>query len=128
MSNLVLPFLPIFTPAEASAFQMKKSSWKNLKKFIKYLDKQQLLKSKDRSGGETVVLDIDFEDRAIVDFVPYRLPKKEGAGAENGSGSGGNEAPSCQSGDRSIGQHLKRLGLFRPKETLAPIFESANAR
>ncbi|KAI9815777.1 MAG: hypothetical protein M1827_002173 [Pycnora praestabilis] len=127
MSNLIQPFLPVFTPAQTLSFQMKKTSWKNIKKFIKNLDKERLLKSKDRNGGETVILDIDFEDRVFQDFVPYRLPKKEvppsgaGVGGEVGAENTGRAV-----GDESIGQHLKKINLFRPKEKLAPLFAAAN--
>lgn len=92
------------------------------------MDKEKLLKSKDRNGGETVVMDIDFEDRAIVDFNPYKLPKKDTAGADTGGGGGGKAiAASGPSGDDSIGQTLKKLTLFRPKEKLAPIFSASNS-
>ncbi|KAK5141775.1 hypothetical protein LTR04_002468, partial [Oleoguttula sp. CCFEE 6159] len=79
MSNLVQPFLPAFTPSQSNSLQIKKTSWKNIKKFLKSLDKEKVLRCKDRDGNEVVVQDIDFTDRAVVDFVPYRLPKKETA-------------------------------------------------
>ena len=56
-------------------YNIKKTSWKNTKKFIKHLDKQGLVKAKDRNGGETIILDIDFEDARIKQFVPYKLPE-----------------------------------------------------
>ena len=128
VSNLILPYLPISTPAQATSLQIKKTSWKNAKKFIKTMDKEKLLKSKDRSGGETVVMDIDFEDHAIVDFIPYRLPKKDTSGADTG-GVGGSKAIAAggSSSDDSVGQQLKKIVLFRPKEKLAPIFEASNS-
>ena len=68
---------------------IKKTSWKNAKKYIKALDKQKILKSKDRDGGETVVLDIDFDHSSIESFIPYQLPKKDTASAEiGGTGEG----------------------------------------
>ncbi|KAL8956796.1 MAG: hypothetical protein Q9193_005775, partial [Seirophora villosa] len=109
ISNLVLPFLPITTPAQAAALNIKKTSWKNAKKFIKALEKAQLLKSKDRDGGECVVLDIDFEDPTITGFVPYKLPKKDTAGAESGGGGGGKAATAGISpSDDSVGQKLRK--------------------
>ena len=127
MSSLILPYLPIFTPADAASLQIKKTSWKNAKKFIKSLDKQKILKSKDRDGGECVVQDVDFKDPNIVNFIPYRLPKKESPGA--GSAGGGAKAILSESSpdDTSIGQSLKRLGLLRPTEKFAPLFQVANA-
>ncbi len=123
MSNLIQPFLPAFTPVQTASLQIKKTSWKNVKKFIKSLDKEQLIKSKDRNGGETVILDIDFDDRTFTTFVPYKLPKKEPS-ATAGSGSVEN---SGSAGDNSIAQKLKRIELFRPKDKLSPIFDAAGS-
>ena len=124
----MLPYLPIHTPHDATSLQIKKTSWKNAKKFIKALDKRLLLKSKDRNGGETVVVDIDFDDQAIRSFEPYKLPKKDTPGAESGGGGGGKAVTSSISpADDSIGQTLKKLNLLKPKEKLAPIFAAANA-
>jgi len=119
VSNLILPYLPIFTPEDKEALQIKKTSWKNVKKLIKAFEKNMLLRSKDRNGGETVVLDVDFNDPSIVNFTPYRLPKKEAASADSSS-HGAGTAPATS--DSSIGQTLKRLSLLKPKEKLAPIF------
>jgi translation initiation factor 2D len=74
----MLPFLPIFTAEDANDLQIKKTSWKNIKKFVKFAEKERLLKSKDRNGGETVIIDIQFESPAFINFVPYRLPPKKG--------------------------------------------------
>lgn len=128
VSNLILPYLPISTPAQATSLQIKKTSWKNAKKFIKTMDKEKLLRSKDRNGGETVVMDIDFENRGIVDFIPYRLPKKDTPGTDAcGGGSGKAIAAGGRSGDESIGQQLKKIILFRPKEKLGPVFGASNS-
>ncbi|KAL8689190.1 MAG: hypothetical protein Q9218_005084 [Villophora microphyllina] len=128
ISNLVLPFLPISTPAQAASLNVKKTSWKNAKKFIKAFDKARLLKSKDRDGGECVVLDIDFEDPAVTGFVPYKLPKKETAGAESGGGGGGKAITAgIGPSDDSIGQKLTKIELFKPKEQLAPLFSSSSS-
>ncbi|EOD52216.1 putative rna binding protein ligatin protein [Neofusicoccum parvum UCRNP2] len=121
MANLVQPFLPAFTPKQTASLQIKKTSFKNIKKFIKSLDKAQLVKSKDRDGNEVVILDIDFTDQTFKEFKPYRLPRKENAG-------GSSKANTVASGDdTSIGQKLKKVELFRPKEKLAPLFSSASA-
>ena len=127
MSTLVQPFLPAFTPLQSQSLQIKKSSFKNIKKFIKSLDKKKLVRSKDRDGNEVVIVDIDFEDPQITSFTPYKLPKKETAGgASLGRGEMGN-TPTEASNDPSIGQRLQRLELFRPKEKFASIFEAGNA-
>ena len=124
ISNLVLPYLPIWTTADATSLQIKKTSWKNAKKFIKALDKHKLLKSKDRDGGETVVTSIDFENSAFTNFIPYKLQKKETA--EVGNGGGGEGKSSAAHGDDSIGQQLSKIALFKAKEQFSPIFKASN--
>ncbi|KAL2349643.1 hypothetical protein BJ546DRAFT_696788 [Cryomyces antarcticus] len=110
MSNLVQPFLPAFTPSQSNSLQIKKTSWKNIKKFLKSLDKEKVLRCKDRDGNEVVVQDIDFTDRAVVDFVPYRLPKKETA-AGTSVGRGGKATTTGDESDESIGQTLKVVSI-----------------
>ncbi|KAK8249449.1 hypothetical protein IWZ00DRAFT_271659 [Phyllosticta capitalensis] len=123
MSNLVQPFLPAHTPAQAASLQIKKTSFKNIKKFVKSLDKAQIIKSKDRDGNEAVILDIDFEDQEIKNFKPYRLPKKD-------TSSGGKTSAPTAAGDASdgsVGQKLKRVEIFKPKERLSPLFSAVRA-
>ncbi|KAF2728192.1 eukaryotic translation initiation factor SUI1 family protein [Polyplosphaeria fusca] len=121
MSLLVQPFLPTYTPARTASLQIKKSSWKNIKKFVKYLDKQHIAKCKDRDGNEVVILDIDFSDRQVEAFVPYRLPKKDG---QSSTGPGGKPAAALSS-EHSVRQNLKLVSLLRPKEKMAPILNAA---
>lgn len=117
MSLLVQPFLPTYTPARTASLQIKKTSWKNIRKFIKFLDKQQIVKSKDQNGNEMVILDIDFKDRQVEAFVPYRLPKKD---APTQAVANGKPAAPLAA-ESSVGQQLKVLSLLRPKEKVAPI-------
>ena len=123
MSLLVQPFLPTYTSARIASLQIKKTSWKNIKKFVKYLDKQQIVKSKDRDGNEVVILDIDFNDRHVQSFVPYRLPKKDTPVSSNTI-----VKPAAPlSSESSVGQKLKLVYLLRPKEKVAPIFHASDA-
>lgn len=127
MSNLVQPFLPAYTPDQANSLQIKKSSYKNIKKFIKSLDKAKIVKTKERDQHETIILDIDFDDAAIVDFKPYRLPKKETA-AETSLGRGGKATTELDTtADSSIGQKLEKQQYYKLKDRLLPLFESAAA-
>lgn len=105
---------------------MRKTSWKNAKKFVKALDKKKLLKSKDRDGGECVILDIEFNDPAISNFVPYKLPKKDTPGSES-NGGGPAPPPNSNAADDSIGQTLTVLAFHRPKDHLAPLFTPSSA-
>ncbi|KAL8942542.1 MAG: hypothetical protein Q9216_001586 [Gyalolechia sp. 2 TL-2023] len=128
ISNLVLPFLPITTSQQAASLNIKKTSWKNAKKFIKAFDKAKLLKSKDRDGGECVVLDIDWEDDSITSFMPYKLPKKDTVSAESGGGGGGKViSAGISPSDPSIGQKLSKVDLYKPREQLGPILAASDA-
>lgn len=124
ISNIVTPYLPIYTPKQAQFYQIKKTSWKNVKKFIKHLDKLLLVKSKDRSGQETVILDVDFDDRRVLEFRPYKLPSKNAV--ENaGKPVSGDKKPSTADGDPSVGQTFTVQTLYRPTGKLVPdIFPS----
>ncbi len=111
ISHMVQPNLRVQNPH----YTIKKTSWKNVKKFIKHLDKQVLVKSKDRNGGETVILDIDFNDQRFTSFTPYRLPKPKPIVTENGS-----SAPSASSTEMSLNQTLQLLTLYRASSKLVP--------
>lgn len=124
----MLPFLPITNSSQAASLQIKKTSWKTARKFIKALDKAKIAKSKDRDGGECVMLEIDFDHAQVTSFKPYKLPKKDTPGADSGGGGAGKATGADSSpNDDSIGQQLKLINLLRPKSQLAPIFEASNA-
>lgn len=121
IANLITPYLPIYHPQEVSFYNIKKTSWKNVKKFIKYLDKLQLVKSKDRNGQETVILDVDFGDHRVERFVPYRLPSRSALdGASKATGSEGKKPTENSGSDPSVGQTLTVQTLYRPTGKLAP--------
>ncbi|RMD41717.1 hypothetical protein DV735_g3421, partial [Chaetothyriales sp. CBS 134920] len=111
ISNMIQPRLR----TQSASYSIKKTTWKNVKKFIKHLDKEKLVKSKDRQGGETVILDIDFNDHRVQSFVPYRLPKPApgptGEDTANANVSGN---------DTSISQKLSLVTLYRPSGKLVP--------
>jgi translation initiation factor 2D len=124
ISSIVTPLLPIYSAKQAQYYQIKKTSWKNVKKFIKHLDKLQLVKSKDRSGQETVILDVDFNDHRVQQFVPYKLPSKN-AIETAGKPVSGDKKPSPTDGDPSVGQTLNVQTVYRPTGKLVPtIFPS----
>lgn len=122
MSTLVQPFLPAFTTEQSQQLQIKKTSWKTIKKFVKSLDKLKIIKCKDKDISEVVITDIDFDDAAIVNFQPYRLPKKETSGGPAGSGKG--ETDRQDTRDDSLGQKLQVLSYFRPTSKLQPLFDA----
>lgn len=126
MANLVNPFLPAYTPDQASQLQIKKSSCKNIRKFIKSFDKEKIIKTKERDGNETTIIDIDFTDPSITEFKPYRLPKKETA-AGTAAGRGGKDTTVADTNDSSVGQKLEKREYYKPKDRLLPLFASADA-
>lgn len=118
---MITPFLPVYTAQQAQFYLIKKTSWKNVKKFIKYLDKQRLVKSKDRNGQETVILDVDFNDRRVEQFVPYRLPNKNALESAGKSGGAGPKKPEAtDGGDPAVGQTLTVQTLYRPTPKVVP--------
>lgn len=126
ISTLVLPYLP---PASSFAphnllqntvphpsLQLKKSSHKSAAKFLKSLDKELLVKIKNRNGGEVIVLDVNWESDVVAAFEPYPLPEapkeKKGPASEGPQGSSG---------------ILKVVELFRPNGKAVAIFQAAGA-
>ncbi|KAJ4258220.1 hypothetical protein NW762_008368 [Fusarium torreyae] len=117
ISNMIQPNL---RSQNQHYYNIKKTSWKNAKKFIKHLDKLHIVKSKDRNGGETVILDIDFDDEQVVGFRPYRLPKPKTAGADTGKAAEDTSGQASTSHDSSTGQKLTIQMVYRPSAKLVP--------
>ncbi|KAL1587701.1 hypothetical protein WHR41_03501 [Cladosporium halotolerans] len=125
MSTLINPFLPAFTPEQTQQLQIKNTSWKNIKKFVKYLDKEQIIKSKEKQGNETTIIDIDFDDVAVTNFKPHRLPKKENMGGAS-QGRAEKATDAVDTGDDSVGQKLEVKSFFKPSSKLSPIFATTD--
>ncbi|CAJ2509108.1 Uu.00g141340.m01.CDS01 [Anthostomella pinea] len=115
ISGMIQPHLKF----QNQHYNIKKTSWKNPKKFIKHLDKAGLLKSKDRNGGETVILDIDFDDMQVTSFRPYPLPKPK-ATAEGSSTKDPNSEAAGSSTDPSVGQKITIQTVYRASAKLVP--------
>lgn len=129
IANLVTPYLPIYSAQQVQYYNIKKTSWKNVKKFIKQLDKMQLVKSKDRSGQETYIVDIDFGDRRIEQFVPYKLPSKNALETSNKTSTSEAKKPATtDDADHTVGQTLNVQTLYRPTQKLTPeIFPASSS-
>jgi translation initiation factor 2D len=113
IANIIQPHLRV----QNQHYNIKKTTWKNTKKFIKHLDKIQLVKSKDRNGGETVILDVDFNDEKIKSFTPYKLPK---AKVQEGAHGSGESQSAVNGGDPSLGQKLAIQTIYRASSKLVP--------
>ena len=89
----------------------------------------QLVKSKDRSGQETYIWDVDFNDYRVEQFIPYKLPSKnrlESTSKE--TGTEGKKPTATDSADPSVGQVLTVQSLYRPTGKLMPdIFPALSA-
>lgn len=127
MSILVLPFLPPASHYNADtgsmsqvhpSLQIKKTSWKNITKFLKQLDKDYLLKTKIRQGNEVVVIDIDWDDDRLKSFVPYKLPIQASNSAAAAASSGNSASPTGP---------LKVLELYKPTPKIFPILQAVKA-
>ncbi|KAF7550220.1 hypothetical protein G7Z17_g5850 [Cylindrodendrum hubeiense] len=117
ISNMIQPYL---RSQNQHHYVIKKTSWKNAKKFIKHLDKAGLVKSKDRNGGETVILSIDFDNEQVTRFRPYNLPPPKTTGTE-GANKGENAGEhASSSSDPSVGQKLTIQTVYRPAPKLVP--------
>lgn len=117
ISSLIAPFLPAHSSQQAQYYNIKKTTWKNSKKFIKHLDKQKLVKSKDRNGGETIIMDVDFDDVRVSEFQPYKLQKIENKG-KSSQASGKGEAN--QSNKGSVVGQITVKTLYRPGQKVVP--------
>jgi translation initiation factor 2D len=113
ISNMIQPHLRV----QNQHYTIKKTSWKTTKKFIKYLEKQVLVKSKDRSGGETVILDVDFNDERVKSFAPYELPKPKAQTSAAGTDENQQHANGA---DSSLGQKLTLQTVYRASSKLVP--------
>lgn len=76
-STLISNHLNPFLPESFSQYTFKKTSWKKAATFLKkYMEKEGLVKTKDRSG-DIVILSINWNHKLIKEFKPYPLEKKE---------------------------------------------------
>jgi translation initiation factor 2D len=72
ISDHLIPYLP----EQYTQYTFKKTSWKKAATFLKkYMDKEGIIKTKDR-GGETVILSINWNHKLIMEFRPYSRSRK----------------------------------------------------
>jgi translation initiation factor 2D len=88
-STFISSYLNPYLPEMYTQYNFKKTSWKKAAAFLKkYLEKEGVIKTKDR-GGETVILSINWNHNLIVEFQPYHLGNKDAhnPGVRNGPSS-----------------------------------------
>jgi translation initiation factor 2D len=84
-------------PEPYAEYTFKKTSWKKAATFLKkYMEKEGLIKTKDR-GGEPVIQSINWDHKLIAEFQPYPLEQKkiEKTGTKD-TGSSGTSTPMVQ--------------------------------
>lgn len=99
---------------------MKKTSYKNAAKFLKLLEKDFLLKTKTRNGGEVVVMEINWDHEGAKNFTAYRLPEAPKEDKIASSSSGG------VAGVTNEGS-MKVVELFRPNGKAMSFFSAVDA-
>ncbi|KAF3917170.1 Ligatin [Dactylellina cionopaga] len=94
LANLIIPKLPSPNPN----YSIQKTSWKKIQKMLKQMDKEELLKIKER-GGDVVVYAVNWDCNKLTSFTPYPIivPRQRKKKAEdNGEGtSSSSSAPSA---------------------------------
>lgn len=122
ISTILTPYIPLRTAEEAQYYNIKKTSWKTVKKFIKHLHKQKLVQSKDRNGGETVIMDIDFSHPLVKEFVPYKIPKIQPREDPQSQVATDAQEPSTyqQSTGSATEQTLNIKIVYKPVQKLTP--------
>jgi translation initiation factor 2D len=115
-STLVSTHLNPYLPETFSQLTFKKTSWKKAATFLKkYLEKEGLVKTKDR-GGETVVMSINWNHKLIAEFQPYHLSSKENVKTAQVQNEDSSQMPS---------QQLQIKELYKPSgKVLRAILEA----
>ncbi|KAG5358179.1 Translation machinery-associated protein 64 [Yarrowia sp. B02] len=72
MSEYVLNNLPIYHPN----VNIKKTSWKKASKFLKTMEKEKLMKVKEKGGDVSIISLAGSENEAVARFEPFKVAKK----------------------------------------------------
>lgn len=99
---------------------MKKTSYKNAAKFLKLLEKDLLIKTKTRNGGEVVVMEINWDHEGAKNFKVYQLPE---APKEDNKASDSSSGVTRTTNEGS----MKVLELFRPYGKTMSFFSAVGA-
>ncbi|KAF3172771.1 hypothetical protein TWF788_009362 [Orbilia oligospora] len=77
LANLIIPKLP---NTQNPNYSIQKTSWKKIQKMLKQMDKEDLLKIKER-GGDVFVYAVNWDSPRLTNFTPYPIvtpkPKKK---------------------------------------------------
>lgn len=106
VANYILPNLPFDSPY----LQMKKTSWKKAAKFFKAMEKEGLVKVKDRADDVVIQKIAGRENSRVKDFVVFKVKKKSRLAAANGS----------------QGTKLTSIDLWKPHAAAQRFFQEAD--
>ncbi|KAF3283129.1 hypothetical protein TWF970_001114 [Orbilia oligospora] len=117
LANLIIPKLP---NTQNPNYSIQKTSWKKIQKMLKQMDKEDLLKIKER-GGDVFVYAVNWDSPRLANFTPYPIvtpkPKKKPVdestvGPSSSSSSGSSTA-------------IKVVELYKPPAKLNVLYEAA---
>jgi len=113
-STLISSHLNPYLPEAYAQYNFKKTSWRKAANFLKkYLEKEGVVKTKDRGGG-TIILSINWNHKLITEFQPYHIDNKETDKSRTKDGNSSTTSPQMQVHE-----------LFKPAgKTLKAILES----
>ncbi|KAK6329873.1 hypothetical protein TWF718_003302 [Orbilia javanica] len=113
LANLIIPKLPNL---QNPNYSIQKTSWKKIQKMLKQMDKDDLLKIKER-GGDVFVYAVNWDSTRLANFTPYPIstpkPKKKPVD-ESAAG------PSSSSGSSTA---IKVVELYKAPAKLNAIYE-----
>ncbi|KAK6360820.1 hypothetical protein TWF730_006942 [Orbilia blumenaviensis] len=115
LANLIIPKLPNL---QNPNYSIQKTSWKKIQKMLKQMDKEDLLKIKER-GGDVFVYAVNWDSNRLANFTPYPVitpkPKKKPVdeSAAGPSSSGGSSSSTA----------IKVVELYKAPAKLNPIYE-----
>ncbi|KAK6330506.1 hypothetical protein TWF696_003395 [Orbilia brochopaga] len=115
LSELILPRLP----SENPGYHIQKTSWRKVQKMLKQMDKENLLKIKER-GGDVLVYAVNWDCDKITSFTPYPIdrPKKVSEGKKPEASTS-----ASSSGSGSSTATVKIRELYKPPVKAAVIYD-----
>lgn len=111
MSEYVLNNLPIYHPN----VNIKKTSWKKASKFLKTMEKEKLMKVKEKGGDVSIISLAGSENEAIARFEPFKVAKKPADKKTDSSSSSDNA---------SSGTTLTVTQFWKPKSAAGDFFKA----
>ncbi|EWC43403.1 hypothetical protein DRE_07650 [Drechslerella stenobrocha 248] len=114
LSELILPRLPSANPG----YSIQKTSWRKVQKMLKQMDKDNLVKIKER-GGDVLVYAVNWDSDRIRTFTPYPIEKPRKKAAD----STGVAPAASASGSSSAAASAKIVELYKPPVKAGAIYD-----